>query len=79
MRIETSQIVRQQEQSEFVCSSCGADRGCDCNAPALKRLADMFAGRPALIVSEKTRHMTRPLKTLKNLILRKFPQLRRSM
>jgi hypothetical protein len=32
-------IVQQQKQSEFVCSACGAGRDCDCNAPALKRLA----------------------------------------
>jgi hypothetical protein len=35
------EMVRQQrgQESPFVCSSCGADRGCDCNAPALERIA----------------------------------------
>jgi len=31
------EIVRQVKQSQFVCSACGADRACDCNAPALER------------------------------------------
>src|SRR5262249_11952161 len=31
-------IERRQQQSEFVCSACGADRGCGCNAPALTRI-----------------------------------------
>jgi hypothetical protein len=41
MRIEAAQIVRPraQEQSKFQCSACGADRGCDCNAPAIEKLA----------------------------------------
>src|SRR5262249_50061582 len=34
-------IIEQQRQSEFVCSACGAGRECDCNAPALKRLAKL--------------------------------------
>ena len=32
-------IVQEQRQSEFVCSACGAARDCECNAPALERLA----------------------------------------
>jgi hypothetical protein len=37
----TAAIVQLQkkQESEFVCSGCGADRDCDCNAPALERLA----------------------------------------
>jgi hypothetical protein len=27
------------QESPYVCSACGADRGCDCNAPAVERLA----------------------------------------
>jgi hypothetical protein len=41
MRPDT-QIVRQHKQeSPFLCSACGADRGCDCNAPALERLKEI--------------------------------------
>lgn len=32
-------IIKEQQQSEFVCSACGAARDCKCNAPALERLA----------------------------------------
>jgi hypothetical protein len=32
-------IVEQQRQSKFICSACGSGRDCDCNAPALERLA----------------------------------------
>jgi len=32
-------IVQEQRQSEFICSACGSARDCDCNAPALARLA----------------------------------------
>jgi hypothetical protein len=31
--------LRPQEQVKFQCSACGADRGCDCNAPAIEKLA----------------------------------------
>jgi hypothetical protein len=31
--------LRPQEQAKFQCSACGADRGCDCNAPAVEKLA----------------------------------------
>jgi hypothetical protein len=36
-------IIKFQPKAEtqFVCSSCGADRGCDCNAPAVERLAQI--------------------------------------
>jgi hypothetical protein len=33
------EIVQTKKESEFVCSACGADRACDCNAPALEREA----------------------------------------
>jgi len=36
----TPAIVQEQRQSEFVCSACGAARDCNCNAPALERLAE---------------------------------------
>ena len=41
------QIVRKHEQeSPFLCSACGADRGCECTAPALRRTsADTIADR----------------------------------
>jgi hypothetical protein len=32
-------IVERQKQSRFICSACGSGRDCDCNAPALERLA----------------------------------------
>jgi hypothetical protein len=42
------QIVRQQEQSEFVCSACGAGSDCDCHAPGLRRTSDQtIAAREA--------------------------------
>jgi hypothetical protein len=39
----TAEIVhlRQQEQAKFQCSACGADRGCDCNAPAVEKLREL--------------------------------------
>jgi hypothetical protein len=37
--------VRKQEL-EFSCSKCGADRGCDCNAPAIKKAAAAIAANP---------------------------------
>jgi hypothetical protein len=38
---ETAQIIRpwQKEEARFLCSACGAERGCDCNAPAVEKLA----------------------------------------
>jgi hypothetical protein len=34
------QIIRiQKQEAPFICSACGADRGCDCNAPAIEKLA----------------------------------------
>jgi hypothetical protein len=30
---------QKKQESEFICSACGADRACDCNAPALEREA----------------------------------------
>lgn len=39
MREPSTQIVRQQKQELlYTCSACGADRGCDCNAPAVEKL-----------------------------------------
>lgn len=34
-------IIEQVGQSQFVCSACGAGRDCDCNAPAMERLAEI--------------------------------------
>jgi hypothetical protein len=36
-----AQIIQMQRKPEarFACSACGADRGCDCNAPAVEKLA----------------------------------------
>lgn len=33
--------VQQIKQSKFICSACGSGRDCDCNAPALERLAEL--------------------------------------
>jgi hypothetical protein len=30
---------QRKQQAKFMCSACGADRACDCNAPALEREA----------------------------------------
>jgi hypothetical protein len=30
---------QQRLQAKFICSACGADRGCNCNAPAVEKLA----------------------------------------
>ncbi len=38
---------QQVKQSEYVCSACGADRGCACNAPALERELARKATRSA--------------------------------
>lgn len=39
----TTSIVKldQRQQTKFVCSACGSGRDCDCNAPALERLAEI--------------------------------------
>jgi hypothetical protein len=39
------QIVRphKQEVAQFQCSACGADRGCDCNAPAVEKANQVLA------------------------------------
>jgi hypothetical protein len=39
-------IVEPQRQSEFICSGCGAARDCNCNAPALKRVAEYDKANP---------------------------------
>jgi hypothetical protein len=33
--------LQQKEEAKFQCSRCGADRGCDCNAPAVAKLAEI--------------------------------------
>lgn len=35
---EIVQLEKKQE-AKFICSACGADRACDCNAPAVEREA----------------------------------------
>jgi len=30
----------------FRCSACGADRGCDCNAPAIEKIAEALSANP---------------------------------
>ena len=30
---------QKREKAKFICSACGADRGCNCNAPAIEKLA----------------------------------------
>jgi transposase-like protein len=37
--------IRKQEL-EFRCSKCGADRGCDCAAPAVRKAAAALAANP---------------------------------
>jgi hypothetical protein len=44
---------KNQEQPKFYCSACGSDRYCDCNAPALERLA---------AITEKSRQREREKK-----------------
>jgi hypothetical protein len=44
---------KNQEQPKFYCSACGSDRYCDCNAPALERLA---------AITEKSRQRDREKK-----------------
>jgi hypothetical protein len=31
---------QKKQEAKFICSACGADRGCDCNAPAVEKLAE---------------------------------------
>ena len=40
---QSAEIVQFQKKQEakFICSACGADRGCDCNAPAVEKLAEL--------------------------------------
>jgi hypothetical protein len=39
----SAEIVQFQkkQQAKFICSACGAERGCDCNAPAVEKLAEL--------------------------------------
>jgi hypothetical protein len=37
---EIIQFQKKQE-AKFICSACGADRACDCNAPAVEKLAEI--------------------------------------
>jgi transposase-like protein len=39
------QQVRKQEL-DYLCSKCGAERGCDCNAPATRKAAVALAANP---------------------------------
>lgn len=32
---------QKKEEAKWLCSSCGADRDCNCNAPAVERLAEI--------------------------------------
>ena len=36
---QSAEIVQFQKKQDakFICSACGADRGCDCNAPAVEK------------------------------------------
>ena len=38
----TAEVVQLQkkEEAKFMCSACGSDRGCNCNAPAVEKLAE---------------------------------------
>lgn len=41
------QLVRRQAQElNWKCSACGADRGCDCTAPAVEKVAEALARSP---------------------------------
>src|SRR5262245_3782539 len=48
-------IERRQQRTEFVCSACGADRGCDCNAPALARAEKVLAAAEQRRVKDRDR------------------------
>jgi hypothetical protein len=41
-KMSEAAIIRLQrkQEAQFICSACGADRGCDCNAPAVEKLAE---------------------------------------
>ena len=47
MKPATEIVAPYRQESPYICSACGADRGCDCNAPALKKLAQFEAKREA--------------------------------
>jgi hypothetical protein len=32
---------QKKQEAKFICSACGADRACNCNAPALEKLAEL--------------------------------------
>jgi hypothetical protein len=40
----TAAIVQfqKQEEAQFICTACGADRGCKCDAPAIEKLAQII-------------------------------------
>jgi transposase-like protein len=41
------QLERVHKQAlDYQCSKCGAERGCDCNAPAIKKAAAALAANP---------------------------------
>ena len=37
---------RVKQDLPYLCSQCGADRGCDCNAPAIEKIAQARAANP---------------------------------
>ena len=34
-------MLQRKQEAKFICSACGADRICNCNAPALERLTQL--------------------------------------
>lgn len=39
---QSAEVIQFQKKQEakFICSACGGDRACDCNAPAVEKLAE---------------------------------------
>ena len=35
--------VQKQQEAKFLCSACGAERGCNCNAPAIPKAQQAIA------------------------------------
>jgi hypothetical protein len=59
---------QQRQEAKFICSACGADRGCQCNAPAVERLAEKYENERQAAKAyrerkreekQQPRHMTR--------------------
>jgi hypothetical protein len=40
------QLQQVRKELNFLCSKCGAERGCDCNVPAIKKAAAALAANP---------------------------------